>query len=261
MANFNERDARRFSLSPTVAVQLNSREFGRGATYHLPSSLLQKYTNLLDEPRNANDQNPIQSVQIDVDGFPIDFSHFVDWLYGGQEVLRRILRDPLFIGVDHYKGLWDLAYRLQAEELKNQMVDHVQSLPFVDGFVYILFALESFRLTRPGSSALGDYMCDKVAYEIMDKGWAQFIQVAGRTWETLMIRDDLCATLMKRLMEKLRSAYLLKKNQGELQDPATRTDCKWHEHSEKSKLDCHRYQPEPPQKKAKITIKPKVAEK
>ncbi|KAK4939462.1 hypothetical protein LTR10_020268 [Elasticomyces elasticus] len=248
MANFNERDAR-------------SRELGRGATYHLPSSLLQKYTNLLDEPRNADDQNPIHPVQVNVDAFPIDISPFVDWLYGGPEVLGTILRQPMFPCVDQYKRLWNLACRLQAEELKNQMVDHVQSLEFDNGFVYIMLGSENFRPTRPGSSALGDYMCDKVAYEIMDKGWAQFIQVAGETWETLMIRDDLCATVIKRLMEKLRSAWLLKKNEGELQDPATQMTCKWHGHTEKSKLDCPRDQAEPPRKKAKTTTEPGVAEK
>ena len=210
------------------------------ATYHLPSSLLRKHTNLLGKSCNTDDPLP----KVDIDASPDTFSDFVDWLYRGPEVIR-IYRLPY--DVNSYRHLWELADRLQAEELRNQMLDNLQNLPFDDNFISIL---RSFGIARMGTTALVDYVCDKLAYEIVEKGWAQFIQVGGKSWDDMMRTPIYCAPLTKRVMEKLDGAYILKE-QGTLEDPATQMTCKWHEHTKKSKLECPRYQPEPPRKKAK----------
>ncbi|KAI1608460.1 hypothetical protein EDD36DRAFT_469345 [Exophiala viscosa] len=243
MANFNDRDARRFSLSPTVAVRVSNGQGQGVSTYHLPSSLLRKYTNM------SNKQGEIDKFDIIA---PLGvFSAFVAWLYRPEFIKTYQLR----LRGEQYQQLWELARRLEVEELRNQMVDHVQSLPFDDSFISILV---SFKPVGLGTTALVAYMWDKVVFEIADKGWAQFTQVAESLWEHIMRNPVSFAPLTKRLMEMLKDAHLAK-TQGALEDPATTMNCKFHAHTEKSKLDCPRYQPEPPPKKAKMTIKPKVA--
>lgn len=210
--------------------------------FHIPASLLQKYTDSLVEPWDADNPQPTTRTEISITAHPDDFSKFVDWLYRGPEAVKTYQ----LLG---YKGslIWKIACDLQAEELKNQMVDYIQSLPFNDDFI---FTLRIFAIWRLGDSAPVAYMCDKVVYEIVDKGWAHFIQAAGQGWDGLMSDPDSCAPLTKRIMEKFKDAYLAK-DQGTLEDPMTREDCRWHEHTETTKLDCPRYQPEPQAKKVK----------
>lgn len=171
---------------------------------------------------------------IDIEADVETFSDFVKWLYRGPEVIKTYechdLEEP-------FSRLWQLACRLEAEELKNQVVDYLQSLPFDEDFIGVLR-----RMWDIADSKAHAYMCEKVVYEIVDKGWADFIQATGRAWEFLM-RDRQSCPLIERIKERLGDAYYNRSN-GELMDPKTRMDCQWHEHTEKTRSECPRYQPE-----------------
>ena len=132
----------------------------------------------MDEPRY---ENLPQATEIDVLALPGTFSEFVDWLYRGSGVIERY---QLWPSVNPYRQLWELACCLQAEDLKNQMLDRIENLRFDDNYITILLSLVFHGLC---TSELVASMCEKVAYEIMDKGWPRFMQIAARSWGFLMV--------------------------------------------------------------------------
>ncbi|OAP64320.1 hypothetical protein AYL99_00292 [Fonsecaea erecta] len=170
-----------------------------------------------------------------------DYDVLADWLdliYQGA-LTKSGSSEPLtFDDVQRYFKFADL---VGSEKLRNTIMDSMQDVPMHH------WDLNSFWLLNAKySSSLGglcDYVLECLAYKVVVGGWAEF---TGRdrddeesTWATF-VSEATNLELLNRLLLKV-DQLNQEKDHNRLVAPATRKDCKWHEHAgDDTKAKCPR---------------------
>ncbi len=179
--------------------------------FTVPETLLRSNSRFFEAPLEGpwGTTGTVRKLELD-DVQPVPFAMFVHWLY--TKDIPQIWGPRMVV-----KVYW-LAYKLGVVEAQNCCMDHLQR--YNNWWDFFLTEINSMARHGLDSSAMIDYLMEKVAYEITINRHDNLIEHHP---------DLLPVTIEARIGRKMDMFYDLE-DAGLAVDPALRTCCTWHVH-------------------------------